>query len=135
MLDKFTKPKARIELGQALATLATSCMDISDGILLDCSRLAKASKVGLQINLEELSLHPALKNLSFEDALKYASAGDDYELIFTVPPKFEEKISLLDKKLSIGLKIVGRVVAETGLKVLYNNLPYTAEIKGYQHFN
>ena len=73
------RPQPRIGLGLELRRLrATACMDISDGLTLDLHRLAQAS--GLSASLDEIPVAPGA---SLEQAL---SGGEDYELLFSLPP-------------------------------------------------
>jgi len=69
----------RLDIGQMLLGKATACMDISDGLALDLRRLTIASGVAA-----ELDSIPLLKGASVEQALH---DGEDYELLYTVPPK------------------------------------------------
>lgn len=79
-LARYLRPSPRLAEGQALAPLATAMMDVSDGLLIDARRLAQASGVALAIDLDAVPL--ALPGL---DPLDAATAGDDYELLFTLP--------------------------------------------------
>jgi thiamine-monophosphate kinase len=77
----YRRPLARLAEGQALAPLVSSMMDISDGLLLDAWRLAEASQVSLAIDGRAVPIAaPEPRRL---DALRW---GDDYELLFTLPP-------------------------------------------------
>lgn len=78
--SRFLRPQPRLAEGQALAPLATAMMDVSDGLLIDARRLAEASEVALAMDLDAVPL--ALPGL---DAIEAATAGDDYELLFTLP--------------------------------------------------
>ncbi len=83
LLNRFRRPQPRLLLGQALVGTATACMDISDGLLIDAHRLAQASGVGIEIDLMAV---PATAATSDAERLVRATAGDDYELLFTAPP-------------------------------------------------
>jgi thiamine-monophosphate kinase len=80
-LARYLRPTPRLAEGQAIAPLATAMMDISDGLLIDARRLAEASGVAITIDVATVPL--ALPTL---DAIEAATAGDDYELLFTLPP-------------------------------------------------
>ena len=69
----------RLEFGRKLLGLATACMDISDGLALDLHRLCSASGVAA-----ELDNVPLLKRATLDQALH---DGEDYELLYTAPPK------------------------------------------------
>lgn len=69
----------RLEFGRNLIGVATACMDISDGLALDLHRLCKASGVAA-----ELDHVPLLQGATIDEALH---DGEDYELLFTAPPR------------------------------------------------
>jgi thiamine-monophosphate kinase len=71
-------PEPRIEFGRSLRDVATSCMDISDGLAIDLHRLCAAS--GVAASIDDV---PLFHGATLEHALH---GGDDYELLFTVPP-------------------------------------------------
>jgi thiamine-monophosphate kinase len=91
-LRKHLYPEPRLAMGQWLADrkLASSMMDISDGLSSDLPRLCAASRVGARIEaakvpLPDLSITTSNKGF---DALRLAlNGGDDYELLFTVHEK------------------------------------------------
>ncbi|MDE2621209.1 MAG: thiamine-monophosphate kinase, partial [Sphingomonadales bacterium] len=76
----YRRPAARVAEGIALAPLVTAMMDVSDGLLLDTLRLARASGVAIAIDSAAVPLAcPAPRRA---EALRW---GDDYELLFTLP--------------------------------------------------
>jgi len=85
-LARYLHPVPRIAEGQALAPLATAMMDISDGLLIDAQRLAAASGIAIHIDLDAIPL--ALPG----PVLDAACAGDDYELLFTLPDGVEPPV-------------------------------------------
>ena len=111
LLARFRRPEPRLALGQALVGVASAALDISDGLLIDAERLAMASGVAVTIELARLPVSPAAAaRTAHDDAglLALASAGDDYELLFTLPP---------DAAAPPGTTRVGTVVAGEGLTV------------------
>ena len=76
----YRRPNARLADGIALAPMVTAMMDVSDGLLLDAFRMAKASKVAITIDSGTVPL--ACPELRRDEALRW---GDDYELLFTLP--------------------------------------------------
>ena len=88
-LRKHLYPEPRLALGQWLANgrIATSMMDLSDGLSSDLPRLCAASGVGARIAAAQI---PQAKILAKDfkegtNALQLAlNGGDDYELLFTV---------------------------------------------------
>jgi len=75
----FARPCPRLAEGRALAPLVGAMMDVSDGLLLDCWRLAMASQV--TINLESAAV-PVADRARADECMRW---GDDYELLFTLP--------------------------------------------------
>jgi thiamine-monophosphate kinase len=96
LLRKHLYPEPRLSLGAFLAgnRLASSMMDLSDGLSSDLPKLCAASKVGARI---EAGLLPAVRLTHFDvlhDLNRQSAAaalaldgGDDYELLFTVGPE------------------------------------------------
>ena len=80
----YRRPIPRLPEGEALAPLATAMMDISDGLLLDASRLARAS--GVTLALDSSAVPIAAPESRRADALRW---GDDYELLATLPAGIE----------------------------------------------
>ena len=78
-LEAFNRPSPRLAEGQALAPHVTAMMDISDGLLIDSYRMAKASEVTIAIDSASV---PVASDDRREDAIRW---GDDYELLFTLP--------------------------------------------------
>jgi thiamine-monophosphate kinase len=95
---KHLYPEPRLALGQWLVKnrIATSAMDISDGLSSDLPRLCSASGVGARVDARKLPVvivPPAIRKSIADDALSLAlHGGDDYELLFTAPKSKELQI-------------------------------------------
>lgn len=94
LLNRFYRPTARMELGQSLRPLATSTIDISDGLLADAGHICQQSQVGIKLDSKKLPLSPALVSVPDQDQAKTwaLAGGDDYELLFTVPADKADQI-------------------------------------------
>ena len=77
----YRRPVPRLAEGQALAPHVTAMMDVSDGLLLDCNRMADASGVTIALDPAAIPLPTDLPPARTRDALTW---GDDYELLFTL---------------------------------------------------
>ena len=121
---KHLYPEPRLALGQWLSKkgLATAMMDLSDGLSSDLPRLCAASAVGARLERAKIpqvqSRDLALKH--GRDPLQLAlHGGDDYELLFTVPPR---KAKLLPKSFrGVALTAIGKITRERVLLVLAEN--------------
>lgn len=91
-------PQAQIDLGQKLIGLASSAMDISDGLLQDASHIAKASLCCLNIESQNIPLNIlSIEQFGQTQALQFAlRGGDDYQLLFTAPIAVRKKIDALN---------------------------------------
>lgn len=79
---RFARPVPRLAQGRALAPLVGAMMDVSDGLLLDATRMARASGVTLAIDSPACPVPADLPPTRRREALAW---GDDYELLFTLP--------------------------------------------------
>ena len=88
LVEAHRRPPARLELGRAAVEAGVSCaIDISDGLLQDLGHVARASRVGIEVDAVAVPLHlAAVELLSAENALELAlRGGEDYELALTAP--------------------------------------------------
>lgn len=79
-LAAFNRPIPRLGEGRALAPLVTAMMDISDGLLLDCWRIAQSGEVTIRLDTTAI---PVADPARLDECVRW---GDDYELLFTAPP-------------------------------------------------
>ena len=111
------RPQARVALGQALLTIAHAAQDVSDGFAQDLQHILTASHVGAVVNVDALPTLPELKH--FEQWQQWVCAGgDDYELVFTAPASAREAIMAAAASAGTAVSLVGKVVAETGLRLI-----------------
>lgn len=123
LLDRFNRPRARLELGLQLLGRATSAIDISDGLLADAAHVATASGVRLVIDADRVPLSSALQSHGCRDTmLNWAlTGGDDYELCFTLPAT---------ERPPVGATCIGTVEEGSGV-----DCSFAIDIPaGYQHF-
>lgn len=119
--QKFRRPEPRVAFGQRLRGVASACIDVSDGLAADLGRLVAASGVGAVLRATELPLSRALYALAGEErAREFAlGGGDDYELVFTVPPAARgAMIALAASAGAPACHCIGEIVAGRGVRVL-----------------
>jgi len=131
-LKRLNCPTPRVELGLALKNLASSCIDVSDGLEQDLSHILKASSVGAIIEVEKIPISEAL-HVHIKDTNNWSiplCGGDDYELCFTVPEDNEEALKMVSKSCNVDITRIGVVSESLGLKIEGFDGPR----KSYQHF-
>lgn len=92
LLAAYRRPIPRLAEGRALAPHVHAMMDMSDGLLLDASRMADASGLAVAIDLALVPLSASYRAFS-GDVIAAATAGDDYQLLFAAPPGFEPPVA------------------------------------------
>lgn len=95
LVERYRYPQPRIQLGQLLRGKVSASMDISDGLVGDLSALAKASGCCAGINSFDVPLSESAAALIAEEPSLLETAltgGDDYELLFAVPPRSVEAV-------------------------------------------
>lgn len=84
-LDAYRRPRPLLVEGKALAPLVHAMMDVSDGLLIDASRMAEASGLAVSIDLDAVPV-AAPWSAGRDDRLRAVTAGDDYQLLFAAAP-------------------------------------------------
>lgn len=91
--QRFLRPEPRVRLGQLLGRnrLASSCIDLSDGLADGLRQLAAASDVGLVVDARAVPIAEGARRWfarqDVDPQLSAISGGEDYELLFTIPPR------------------------------------------------
>jgi thiamine-monophosphate kinase len=130
------RPRPRVALGQALAGFASACIDVSDGLLADLAHLLEASGCGADIDLERLPADGVLSGLDENQRWSYQlSGGDDYELLFTLPRRFEPMLDSWRQDPGIRLTVIGETVAADGIRCIApGGRTFEPVESGFEHF-
>ena len=132
------EPIPRVQLGQALRGLATSAIDISDGLLADLGHICRLSGVGATVELSRIPLSGiAVKHVETDAGLRaIVAGGDDYELCFTAHPNSRESIDDLQDMLGVHLTRIGQVRRGKGVSLLGSDgKAVKVDGRGYDHFS
>ena len=136
LVDACQRPRALIAEGCALAPIASAMMDVSDGLLIDAARMARASGVRIVIDLALIPLSPAFRTARGDDRaarLFAAIGGDDYALLAALRPGAKAKVT---KCLPSGAQMVriGELVAGAGIALIDDGEPVELpEHLGHEH--
>ncbi|MGB4063914.1 MAG: thiamine-phosphate kinase [Azonexus sp.] len=135
------KPRPRVALGLALNGIASSAIDVSDGLLADLGHIAERSGCAAAVKLVQLPHLP--KGESYDADLRrialacQLTGGDDYELCFTAPGTQSLAIAQIAATLELPLWNIGEMVAgPTGEVTVLDpdGKPVEFGQKGYDHF-
>lgn len=127
---RHLEPEAEVALGLKLVGIATSCIDVSDGLSTDLHHLCDASNVGAAIESERIPVFPDLQRagpplgINVRDAVIHG--GEEYALLFTSSLRESE----LSTRLGRPVYAIGRIVEERGVRI--NGEPLAAG--GFDHF-
>ncbi|WP_090482257.1 thiamine-phosphate kinase [Qipengyuania nanhaisediminis] len=114
----YRRPVPQLALGQELAPHASAMMDVSDGLLLDASRIARAS--GVTLSLDSGPLANLAPEGRLDDAIRW---GDDYVLLCTGPAGLDDQFEVTP---------IGEVGLQGDHEVLLDNQPPQGDL-GYTH--
>ncbi|MFP4082906.1 MAG: thiamine-phosphate kinase [Candidatus Aminicenantes bacterium] len=135
LLKAFLDPRPQVSLGMEISRkkLASSMIDVSDGLSVDLSHLCQESGCGAEIDVRRLPLSPELRSWQ-RKAVDFAlHGGEDYRLLFSVPPERAGSLSLLQKKYK--LTFIGRMIKKKSLYLIdQKGKKKPLKIRGYQHF-
>lgn len=134
-LTALHRPQPRVTLGLALRGIASAAIDVSDGLLADMGHILDASAVSATLHLADLP-SDALQLCTDEGLARRCllAGGDDYELVFTAPPRYRKALSTL--AIPVPLARIGTIEAgPANLNVLdADGHPVDPGQRGYDHF-
>jgi thiamine-monophosphate kinase len=129
-------PQPRVALGLALRGVASSAIDLSDGLLGDLGHILQRSGVGAQVRVDALPRSAVLA--AQEAAMQHTcvlAGGDDYELVFTAPPALRDEVLAAAQRSGVRVTRCGVITAEPGLQLLdAAGRPLTTTQRGFDHF-
>lgn len=141
---RLERPTPRVALGLALRGIASSAMDVSDGLLGDFGHILKASGVGASIRTDETikliaaSAYPSSATGQFDQKLLQQctlAGGDDYELLFTAPPQHQAAVAAAAAQSQTAVTCIGQVEAAPGLRLVdAQGQPVQHRFASFDHF-
>ena len=137
LLNRLHNPSPRLLVGASLRRIANACIDLSDGLSSDIRHILQASHCGATINVDKLPLSCAMReSVDPQKAIEYAlSAGDDYELLFTVSEEQKGKLETAMANTSVSFSCIGQLNGVANkLEYRLNNQVIDYQNTGYQHF-
>lgn len=142
LIGRHLSPEPRLALGKDLAEmgLATSMIDVSDGLLLDLERITVHQGLGAEVRLMDVPVSADYDEfVSRYSSDRYELAlggGEDYELLFTSPSENRQQINKISQSLSLSITEIGRIMSENVIRVIdANGEEVTLNRRGFVHFS
>lgn len=134
-------PQPRVALGLALRGLATSAIDLSDGLLADLGHLLNASHRQATLYYPRIPISAVFDHYRQKNGIDQwlITSGDDYELCFTAPAHYHQQIAAIGQSLQLNLSAIGLVHAANPQNALITVYDHAHQIMpqmgaGYDHF-
>ncbi len=134
-------PTPRLALGAALRAVASSAIDVSDGLVADLGHICERSRVGAIVQLDRIPVAAALRRRLDRPVTRAAmlAGGDDYELAFTAAPRRGAAIARISRRLGIRLTRIGSITgarrgADPVTVIGPDGRPLALAKRGFAHF-
>jgi thiamine-monophosphate kinase len=112
-------PQPRVALGQALRGLASSAIDVSDGLLGDLGHVLRRSGVAAVVDADAVPRSAVLRAQTLVWQRECALAGgDDYELLFTAAAQHAEPVQQAARRAGVAVTRIGRIEAGSGVRLV-----------------
>src|SRR5262245_15818824 len=142
LINRHLRPTARVSVGRWLSQerLATSAIDLSDGLSGDLRHICKESHVGAEVDIAALPLSPACRAFSDEKKTDPSAltltGGRDYELLFTTPRRLQPKMEHMGRKRGFRITRIGTIIAASQgiLARLPDGRRHLLPATSYEHF-
>ena len=140
LLLRQLKSNPQTEIGRILGAknLATSMIDLSDGLIADLNHICRESKIGAKIFRdkipEQLNLKKFQSIFNSSEMINFLLySGEDFELLFTANPKKKLQVETELKKHK--LSHVGEITSNVGIiELQHKNSIEILQPKGFRHF-
>ena len=134
---RFLLPTPHVRLGQALVGIASAAIDISDGLMSDLGHICDVSGLGAVVRQSAIPLSDAVRAVLDRDPVFWPDvfAGDDYELLFTVPPGRRNAVRAAAKAQNVPVAEIGRMTSGSGADLVDDaGEKIKSSVTGYRHF-
>ena len=138
LTTRYQVPEPPVGFGaHSLRGVASASIDVSDGLIADLEHVARASKVKIELEAEVIPRSEALRAFwgdGAEAILRAATAGDDYQVVFTAPTGAHNEILTAAAQTAISVSRIGMVSAGEGVVLRHQGHVLAVHEPGYSHF-
>jgi thiamine-monophosphate kinase len=134
--DAMELPQPRVALGLALRGIATSAIDVSDGLIGDLAHILRRSQTGATLDVDALPRSAVLAAQPKElQRLCTLAGGDDYELVFTAAPGMASRVRDAAAATGVAVTRIGRIDTAPGLRLTDRHGDRVADnFRSFDHF-
>jgi len=143
--QRLEAPTPRLALGQSLRGIASSAIDVSDGLLADLGHILAASAVGAEVRADRVAALLAVHALPANERPVLTTAemrqctlagGDDYELVFTAAPAQCHAVAQAAAAAAICVTRIGHITATPGIRLVdAQGVTVEQAYAGFEHFS
>ena len=128
-VSSYLRPRARIDLGQRLIGIASSAIDVSDGLIKDLGHICSESNLGCEILIDDIPT-----SLTEPLTREEINQGDDYEICFSANKKYLSEIEGIAEQLKIPITAIGTMIKGSSVTVKDSQGIEVKIQDGYGHF-
>jgi thiamine-monophosphate kinase len=137
LVARYHLPDPPVAFGIRLRAIASAATDVSDGLIADLGHIARASGVKLVVDAAAIPRSDAVRALWGDDAsaiVRAATAGDDYQIVFTASPARHDAVMAAARDTAVTVTRIGRVEAGEGVEARLADAVLEIPCPGYRHF-
>jgi thiamine-monophosphate kinase len=138
LTSRYLRPQPPVALARAVLEHASASMDISDGLIIDLTRLCAASGCGAQLEAAAIPLSGAARAVTAANPAMLETiltGGDDYETLACIPPARERAFQEAAAAFGVQATRLGAITAGAGVQVIGpEGAPLSFRARGYEHF-
>ncbi|WP_439541965.1 thiamine-phosphate kinase [Hyphomicrobium sp.] len=138
LLAHYLRPQPPLALAPHILEFASAAMDISDGLIKDCGRLARVSGVAAQIEGARVPLSVSARAVISADPDLFrtvVTGGDDYQVLAAVAADRADAFRAAAQAVGVAVTDIGGVGHGTGLSVTaLDGQPMVFKAGGWDHF-
>lgn len=134
---RYRTPEPPVAFAESIARCASASADVSDGLIADAEKIAKASGVAIRFDAEAIPLSApghAFVTQHADGLVRLVTGGDDYQILFTAPPEHRRAILEAGKRLGVAVALIGDVVSGQGVSLIGpGGIDLPRPVTGHRH--
>lgn len=136
LLQRWRLPPRRDHFGRCLVEgrFVSAMIDVSDGLVQDLQHICEASGVAAEVDARSVPRSPSYRRIARHDYALALAGGEDYELLFTVPPRKLDAVQRVARDQGVEVTVIGRIARGGGVVVKEGAEEVPLRRLGFDHF-